>query len=549
MEKRIAFYLRCSTSEQEHKYQEDILTSQLTKECTFVGIYKEKLSGFKKETERPEMNKLLNDIRNGKINCVMATEFTRISRDVLNLLTIIKELNGLKCNLYIHKEGLNTLDSEGNVNVMVQMIISVFAQFGQIEAEALKYRMKNGKLSSALSGNYIGGNLIYGYSYINKGIRDKEIIIDSYQKEIVLRIFNSFVIQGKTLNKITAELNIDKVKTKTKFIERKNKDENFLEKVKNTKWSMVQVRSILLSKMYIGINEYTENIGTKEYPVYKSYEIKLSKELIFNELNEVWEGDTIWNKAQEKLITNKNASKPHRGNIFLLSDKMYCGECGKKMIIKYLSQKTKTVKKEIKNYYCKSRFDKRFGIENECKNNKYIELSKLDKMIWLLILNKSNALKELVNESENDNSNESEINELNNKIESANSEIENKKSKRKNLQRYAADNGETDDFKNDIKVINTDIQQLNRIIVEYKSRINEIQIEKQNYSVLDNVIEKLSEIEKDKTLQKNYINKIIKKIEVYNDSKNIILKVIFFNNDCSYILYDSNDKVKTNSLY
>jgi hypothetical protein len=55
-------------------------------------------------------------------------------------------------------------------------------------------------------------------------------------------------------------------------------------------------------------------IGTKEY---KNDEIKISKDLIFHELLEVWEGDTIWNKAQEKLVTNKNMSKPHKGNVFI----------------------------------------------------------------------------------------------------------------------------------------------------------------------------------------------------------------------------------------
>jgi site-specific DNA recombinase len=264
MEKRVAFYLRCSTNEQDPAYQEEVLRGKLTAESIFIRTYQENESGFKSEEDRPQMKQLLTDVRNGEINCIYATEFTRISRSTLNFLSIVNILNKSKCNLYIAKDSLNTLDDDGNENKMVKIILTVLSQFGEIEAESLKFRMKNGKETSALQQNYTGGNLLYGYSYIDNGKRDKKLIIDEYQKKVVLRIFNEFVINNKSLNKITAELNLENIPTKTKILGMKN--------TANKKWSAIQVRCILRGKMYIGIKEY------------KKKEIKLSKDLYYNEL-------------------------------------------------------------------------------------------------------------------------------------------------------------------------------------------------------------------------------------------------------------------------
>jgi DNA invertase Pin-like site-specific DNA recombinase len=120
---------------------------------------------------------------------------------------------------------------------MVKIILTVLSQFGEIEAESLQFRMKNGKETSALQGNYTGGNLYYGYEYVDNGKRDKRIIINEPQKQIVLRVFNDFVLYNKSLNKITAELNLENIQTKTKILNLKNSD--------NKKWSPIQVRNIL----------------------------------------------------------------------------------------------------------------------------------------------------------------------------------------------------------------------------------------------------------------------------------------------------------------
>jgi hypothetical protein len=236
----------------------------------------------------------------------------------------VDELTKNKCNLYIQKDNLNTLDDDGNENKMTKIVLTVLSQFGEIEGAAMKYRTKNGKKTSALNGNYVGGVQYYGYSYIDKGKRDKKLIVVESEKEIVLRIFRDFVIHNKPLLKIAMELNINTIPTKTKILNMKNTE--------GIKWSTTQVRDILLAKMYIGTAQYREKIGTKkvnrkekgtgkiiekEEPIYETTEIILPKELIFNELFEVWEGDTIWNIAQQKLKTNKNIAFVGLRHIFI----------------------------------------------------------------------------------------------------------------------------------------------------------------------------------------------------------------------------------------
>jgi DNA invertase Pin-like site-specific DNA recombinase len=48
-----------------------------------VGIYEEKISGFKKNEDRPILSQMLKDIDRGKIDKVLTWELSRIGRNVI----------------------------------------------------------------------------------------------------------------------------------------------------------------------------------------------------------------------------------------------------------------------------------------------------------------------------------------------------------------------------------------------------------------------------------------------------------------------------------
>src|SRR4051812_7770610 len=98
--KRVAFYIRVSTEEQA-RIQDGSLVSQRKRLEEYVegqnrrdenwgriaGIYVDEGKSAK-DMKRPEFQRLLNDVRAGKINLIMSTELSRMSRSIRDFCEI-----------------------------------------------------------------------------------------------------------------------------------------------------------------------------------------------------------------------------------------------------------------------------------------------------------------------------------------------------------------------------------------------------------------------------------------------------------------------------
>lgn len=524
--KKVALYLRCSTEKQDYEYQESILRSKLSADSTIIEVYKEKISGFKSESERPEMNRLLNDVKQRKYNCVYATEFTRVSRSTLNLLSIIKELDNNEVNLYISKDGLNTLNDDGTKNKMTSIILTVLSQFGEIEAEATKFRTKAGKKEAVKDKHqYIGGILPLGYSYDD----DKKLIINEKEKEIVLRIFNDYVIKNKTLNTIANEFNIEKIETKCQRINRGKNNKNYT-------WSTSQINAILGCQWYTGQRDY------------KGEKITLPNSLIFNELLEFHNGDSIYNGAEIKLKEN---AKRHKANkyIYILNN-LYCS-CGETMTGDKISDET--------NIYTCLNTKRRMQNKNiQCSTGgKRIVVDIADNVIWTLIKNKIAEFKmEIEEKSNKEKEGKIRINELNNNIISIKKIISDKDKLKKNtISNFTKLGYSLEDIKDEISKIDKELNIQNKIINEYKTEIETINFTISNFNLSEEITNNISKIENNRYLLKEYLSKLIKKITFFHLDKTKQYDSIFeieFNNGINrnkkYIIYFNSYVRKPNKI-
>jgi DNA invertase Pin-like site-specific DNA recombinase len=126
-----------------------------------VGIYEEKISGFKKNEERPVLNQLLHDIDNGidgtiKIDKVLTSELSRIGRNVLSALTVIEQLNSRKVSLFILNYNLETLNHDLSVNGMAMFLCQILASVATMEAETTKIRFQSGYRNFLANGGKVG---------------------------------------------------------------------------------------------------------------------------------------------------------------------------------------------------------------------------------------------------------------------------------------------------------------------------------------------------------------------------------------------------------
>ena len=141
--KRIAYYLRNSTDKQEYAYQKEALDGHFNNfnNIKFIGEYAEKISGFKSESDRPEMTRLLSDVEQKLIDEIWCYDVARLSRDAINLQNIVKTCTEKKVNIYFKANNLYTLNSDLSQNDTTKLIVAILAQFAETDAKWI-FRIK-----------------------------------------------------------------------------------------------------------------------------------------------------------------------------------------------------------------------------------------------------------------------------------------------------------------------------------------------------------------------------------------------------------------------
>lgn len=150
-------YARVSTSAQDYERQLDELRSY-SKRMGYevVKEFSEKISGAKKVEEREALTDLLDYVRNNEVDKVLIYECSRLSRRAVDFLTVIEQLTEQGVSVYIHQNGLETLQPDGKPNPIAQMVLGILAQFNSMERGLIRSRMESGYKHYRSCGGVVG---------------------------------------------------------------------------------------------------------------------------------------------------------------------------------------------------------------------------------------------------------------------------------------------------------------------------------------------------------------------------------------------------------
>ena len=138
-------YARVSTNGQDYERQISDLREYASKMgYEVVKEFSEKISGARKVEEREALTDLLNYVKDYEVDKVLIYECSRLSRRIVDFLSIVEQLNELKVSLYIHQNGLETLQPDGTVNPIAQLVMGIMAQFNSMERRLIRARMESG---------------------------------------------------------------------------------------------------------------------------------------------------------------------------------------------------------------------------------------------------------------------------------------------------------------------------------------------------------------------------------------------------------------------
>ena len=121
-----------------------------------VGVYEEKVSGFKKNEDRPIFSKMLEEIEKGYIDRVLLWELSRLGRSVIQSLQNIQLLTDKKVSIYIKNFNLETLNDDKTPNSLSMFMVQILFSVANMEAQLTKSRMASGYRNHIKNGGKVG---------------------------------------------------------------------------------------------------------------------------------------------------------------------------------------------------------------------------------------------------------------------------------------------------------------------------------------------------------------------------------------------------------
>lgn len=293
-EKKMAgIYVRVSTEDQAREgfslaEQEEKLKQLCDyKEFEIFNIYRDAGISAKDMEHRPAFQEMLEDMKAGKINYIVAYKLDRVTRSVRDLETLISTLEKHNCYLVCERDDVNTSTANGRFFVRMLTVLS------QLEIEIVSERTKFG-MNGAIKAGHIPGPCPLGY-YRDS---DKCLKVDNSTKDIVIRIFEMYV-SGKSTWQISQIFNDEKIL----YPEKK-------------KWTDSMISRILGNRIYIGDferNKYNENVETE----------------LFENVVEPIISKGLWDDAQGQKA--KNQASFTRDKVYIFFQKLRCPDCGEMM--------------------------------------------------------------------------------------------------------------------------------------------------------------------------------------------------------------------------
>lgn len=179
-------------------------------DLNFIVYEDEGFSG--KNTNRPEFQRMVNDIKHNKINTLICYRLDRISRNVADFSTTLELLQKYSVNFISIKEQFDTSTPLGRAMIY---IASVFAQ---LERETIAERVRDNMIQLSKSGRWLGGNIPYGFNidkmkYLSSDYKEKTLSIltpDEEELKIVKFVF-SYYMKTHSIREVTRFLNVNSV--------------------------------------------------------------------------------------------------------------------------------------------------------------------------------------------------------------------------------------------------------------------------------------------------------------------------------------------------
>src|SRR5213075_505034 len=133
-------------------------------------------------TDRPDLQKLLDDIRSRKIDVIVVYKVDRLTRSLADFAKLVELFDAHGVSFVSVTQQFNTTTSMG------RLTLNVLLSFAQFEREVTGERIRDKIAASKQKGKWMGGTVPLGYD-----VRDRRLVVNAEEAETVRLIFQLYL--------------------------------------------------------------------------------------------------------------------------------------------------------------------------------------------------------------------------------------------------------------------------------------------------------------------------------------------------------------------
>lgn len=276
--------------------------------------------------ERPAFQRMLEDVKSGKINCIIVKDLSRLGRNYIETGRYLEKIFPFLGVRFISI--LDHYDSASDGNEADQIIVPFKNLINDAYCRDISTKIRSQLDVKRRNGKFIGSFACYGYQKDPGDVN--HLVVDPYAADIVRMVFR-MKLEGCNSQRIAEKLNEMGVLPPAEY--KRSKGLNYdcgYRTGMNPKWEVVSINRILTNEMYTGT--MVQGINRKiNYKIRQSRAVPKEEWIRVENTHEKIIERSVFDDVQ-RLLKFDTRTAPEKREVYLFSGLVVCGDCGQNMV-------------------------------------------------------------------------------------------------------------------------------------------------------------------------------------------------------------------------
>ena len=375
---KVGLYIRLSIEDVRDRKDSDsignqtLILKQFVEERPYLQIFSIYTDNGEKGTnfDRPEFNRLMNDVKTGNVNCIVVKDLSRFGRDYLETGNYLEKIFPFLGVRFISIN--DNYDSFNTENSNEGLIISLKNLLNDVYTKDISKKIISTFRERQSKGEFLGAHVPYGYSRPDDGTY--KLIIDDEAASVIRQIYD-WKVEGFSDTAIARRLNDEAVPSPSKHKYQKGEWKNA--RYNDNIWQRQTIKAITENEVYLGHKIYGK-IQTSLYEGKQKSRVPRSEwTIIENNHEPIIDQATFDIIRNRRLAVNEEFTKQlqkykhieNTDNIF--KDVAICGDCKAKLV-----RRRKIKNDELYYYFLCTTYETNSGYK--CTKKHIVESNLMD---------------------------------------------------------------------------------------------------------------------------------------------------------------------------